>query len=415
MSGLKDDRGLAVAPMMLLRGFFAQNVATGCSFGGFAVSILALEERFQTSRALAEMVLAIVVLTMSLLAPVAGAMIVRLGLRATMTIGVAMSAVGYAALAISPSMPATLAITAILIGPGAALFGSIPASMLASEWYPAARGKALGIVNMPLFVALVPLLGIAVIEAFGLNAFYLCLAGIHLLLVPLMLSIEEPPRQRDAAGEGAAAAPVVAHPLTYLLAQSTFWLIVLSDGVLYGSNITNSAHIVPIAVEGGISPAAGAILLSVGGGASILGSIFSGFLADRIGPVRTLAFAAFGSAASWAILASTSWYPGLTTAMLLCGACGAAVFPATNVLITQVFGIRALPQALGLLSALTLPLTFAMSPTAGAVHDILGEYATISTSLAAACAVVGLLFVVMRRRVERAAPNARFAGEQAGG
>jgi hypothetical protein len=71
MAGLEDDRRFAAAPMMLLRGFFAQNVAIGCAFGGFAVSILALEERFQTSRALAEMVLALVVLTMSLLAPAA--------------------------------------------------------------------------------------------------------------------------------------------------------------------------------------------------------------------------------------------------------------------------------------------------------------------------------------------------------
>ena len=82
------DPRFAAAPRMLARSFFAQNVAIGCLFGGFAVSVLALEARFQLSRAWAEMFLALGLLTMSLLAPVVGGMIIRLGLRMTMTIGV---------------------------------------------------------------------------------------------------------------------------------------------------------------------------------------------------------------------------------------------------------------------------------------------------------------------------------------
>jgi predicted MFS family arabinose efflux permease len=194
--------------------------------------------------------------------------------------------------------------------------------------------------------------------------------------------------------------------------QATFWLIVLCDGVLNGANITNSAHIVPIATQGGVSPAAAALLLSVGGGASILGSLSSGFLADRIGATATLALAGFGSALSWAILASTSWYPGLMAAMIICGACGAAVFPPTNILLTQLFGLRALPQALGLLSFLTLPLTFAMSPAAGAAHDMIGRYAGISASLSVACGFVGLLFLLIRRRMDRKDDTAAIGSEQ---
>jgi MFS family permease len=416
MTGQEDDPRFAAAPMMLLRGFFAQNVAIGCSFGGFAVSILALEQRFQASRAMAEMVLALVVLTMGLLAPAAGAMIVRLGLRATMTTGVVMSAAGYAALAVSPSMAATLAITGLLIGPGAALFGSIPSSILASEWHPTGRGRALGIVNVPLFVALIPLLGMGVIEALGLSAFYLCLAGMHLLLLPLMAGIREPVGPEGVAEPEAATPSPARHVLRFLLLQATFWLIVLCDGVLNGANITNSAHIVPIATEEGVTPAGAALLLSAGGGASILGSLSSGFLADRIGAARTLALAGFGSALSWVILASTSWYPGLMAAMIVCGACGAAVFPPTNVLLTQLFGLRTLPQALGLLSFLTLPLTFAMSPVAGVVHDMVGRYAGISASLSAACGVVGLLFLVIGRQADRQGEAAaQVGGEQLAG
>jgi MFS family permease len=108
---------------MLVRSFFAQNIAVGCSFGGFAVSVLAVEERYQASRAMAEMILALTLLSMSLLAPLAGGMIVRIGIRMTMIIGVLLSAAGYLTLAFAPTMAIVLAASALLIGPGAALFG----------------------------------------------------------------------------------------------------------------------------------------------------------------------------------------------------------------------------------------------------------------------------------------------------
>ena len=387
--------------MMLIRGFFAQNVAIGCAFGGFAVSVLALEERFQASRAMAEMALAVVVLMMSLTAPLAGWMIGRLGLRKTMTLGVVMSATGYAALAYSPSMLVTLAIAGLLLGPGASFFGSIASSILASSWYPEAQGKALGIVNVPLFVALVPLLGIVVIERFGLSAFYLGLAGLHLLLLPLMLGIKEPPRPADAFGEPIEGEPPPRHTMGFIMAHGIFWLIVLGAGVLNGANITNSAHIVPVAVEGGISASAAAILLSVGGGASIFGSLFSGFLSDRMGAARTLALVSVGAAISWAILASTTWYPGLMAAMIMCGACGASVFPPSNIILTRLFGIRALPQALGLMSMFSLPFTFGMSPAVGAVRDMMGDYLVIFVVIAVMCLLVAVAFMLIGRWLDR--------------
>jgi MFS transporter, MCT family, solute carrier family 16 (monocarboxylic acid transporters), member 10 len=394
--------------MMLIRGFFAQNVAIGCAFSGLAVSVLALEERYQTSRAMAEMALAVIVLAMSLFAPVAGAMIVRIGLRKTMTIGVVLSAVGYAALAYSPSMRITLGIAALLIGPGAAFFGSIPSSILASSWFPKAQGKALGIVNVPLFVALVPLLGIVVIERFGLTAFYLCLASLHIALLPLMIGVKEPPRPPGKTVQPPDEGPPDRHAARHILTHSIFWLIVLGDGVLNGANITNSAHIVPLAVEAGISTSAAAILLSASGCASILGSLFSGFLSDRMGAARTLALVGVGLAVSWGVLATTTWYPGLMFAMILCGGCGAAVFPPTNILLTQVFGLRALPQALGLLGPFGLPFTFAMSPAVGAIHDMAGNYRFAFVALALMCALVALEFLLIGRWVERARKAARL-------
>jgi MFS transporter, MCT family, solute carrier family 16 (monocarboxylic acid transporters), member 10 len=401
MIGSSVDPRFAAAPKMLVRSFFAQNIAIGCSFGGFAVSVLAIEARYQSSRAMAEMLLALVLLSMSLLAPLAGGMIVRIGIRMTMMIGVTLSAAGYFALAFAPTMTIALAAAALLIGPGAGMFGSIPASVLASGWYPEARGKALGIANIPLFIALIPLLGLIVIERFDLCAFFLCLAGLHVLLLPFIFGIKEPPTLAAEREDLAPSVDVTNHPLRLILCTALFWLIVVGDGMLNATNITNSAHIIPIAMEGGVVPAAAALLLSVGGAASIFGSILSGLLCDRVGAARTLALAGFGSAISWAIIASTGSLPALIIAMVLNGTCGAAVFPPTNMLVAQIFGDRALPRVLGLLSVFTLPLTFAMSPAVGWIHDIIGNYLIIVITLMIICALVAIQFFLIGRRLDR--------------
>ena len=383
---------------MLVRSFFAQNIAVGCSFGGFAVSVLAVEERYQASRAMAEMILALTLLSMSLLAPLAGGMIVRIGIRMTMIIGVLLSAAGYLTLAFAPTMAIVLAASALLIGPGAALFGALPASVLASGWYPHAQGRALGIANVPLFIALIPLLGLFVIERFGVGSFFLCLAGLHALLLPLMFGVRDAPILAEEAGVGTSGEN---HPLRLILSVAMFWLIVLGDGMLNAINITSAAHIIPIAIERGIAPAPAALLVSIVGVATIFGSILSGFLCDRFGATRTLALSGFGSAISWAIIASTGWFPALVIAMTLSGICAAAVFPPTSVLVTRIFGARALPRVLGLMSVLTLPLTFVMSPAVGWIHDVIGNYSIIVVSLMIICALIAVQFLWMGQRLNR--------------
>ena len=392
------DPRFAAAPKMLVRSFFAQNIAVGCSFGGFAVSVLAVEERYQASRAMAEMILALTLLSMSLLAPLAGGMIVRIGIRMTMIIGVLLSAAGYLTLAFAPTMAIVLAASALLIGPGAALFGALPASVLASGWYPHAQGRALGIANVPLFIALIPLLGLFVIERFGVGSFFLCLAGLHLLLLPLMFGVRDAPIRAEETGVGTSGEN---HPLRLILSVAMFWLIVLGDGMLNAINITSAAHIIPIAIERGIAPAPAALLVSIVGVATIFGSILSGFLCDRFGATRTLALSGFGSAISWAIIASTGWFPALVIAMTLSGVCAAAVFPPTSVLVTRIFGARALPRVLGLMSVLTLPLTFVMSPAVGWIHDVIGNYSIIVVSLMIICALIAVQFLWMGQRLNR--------------
>lgn len=388
--------------MMLVRAFLAQNLATGCAFGGFGVGVLALQEQFGTSRGVASLGLALVVLSMSGLGPAVAALIARIGLRKTMIGGALLSIAGYVVLAYAPSMHIAMVACGVLIGPGAALFGAIPPSILAGGWYPRERGRAVGIAYIPLFVTLIPLAGLSIIQHFGLSVLFLSMAGLHVLFLPLMFGIEEPPLDDNPADAGIDPAMNVNHPLREVLARPIFWAIMVGDGVLNAAAIAGSSHMLPIVVESGASQEAAALLLSVGGGASILGSLLSGVLCDRYGSAQTLALASFGFGASWTLLAFTGWLPAMALASLIMGACGAAVFPPISVLVTRVFGAAALPRVIGLLGVFTLPFTFGGPPAAGWLRDLAGNYLSVMITFAIACLVVAAKFFVMGRGVQRA-------------
>jgi MFS family permease len=384
---------------MLLRALLSQNVVIGCAFGGFGVSMIALQMRYGIGRGTASLALALGVLTMSLAGPLVAAVVQRFGLRSTMLVGLLLSATGYGVLAWAPSIGIALAAFAGLVGPGIALAGALPASLLAGGWYPERRGRAVGLANMPVLVALVPLAGAAMIAAQGLEAFYLLLAGLHLPAIVAVAGVREPPagRPSDTRMPGISAPPVA------IVHRPIFWLMALGGGLLNSAAITGAAQIVAIAGERGIATGTAAALASLLGGASIAGALLSGWLSDRIGGAWALALIASGFAAAWALIAATSWLPLMIFAILLIGMCGSGVFPAVNVLSAHVFGLHALGRTLGLFGVFTLPLTFLLPPGAGLLRDIAGNYSPVMLVIIAGCGMVAALFLALGRLERRMA------------
>lgn len=373
MSSLAQRRAAAdpdrrKARRMLVRAFLAQNVATGSAFGGFAVSILAIQDRFDTTRGMAAMVLALTVLAMSGLGPLVAGLISRIGLRSTMMLGLALSVTGYVLLALVQSIEATLVICTLAIGPGASLLGGLPPSILAGNWHPHARGRAVGIAYIPLFVTVIPLLGLMIMQRFGLPALFLALAGLHICLLPVLLGVSEPPEcaQPEHVAVNPASRPAI-------LSQPLFWAILVGEGVLQASTITGSAHIVAIATEYGVAASSAALLLSIKGLASIFGSILAGLACDKFGASRTLSVAGAGLTASWVVISMSGWFPALALAMIIMGISGAAIFPLVTVLVAQLFGVAAFPRVVGFLGAFTLPFTFG-APVAGWLRDTMNNY-----------------------------------------
>jgi len=392
--------------MMIFRAFLAQNVAVGCAFGSFGVAVIPLQQQYGASRGTITLCLGLCILVLGLVSPLIGTLIGRIGLRRTMITGTVLSGIGYGLLAVAPNMMAVLALYALPIGIGLAMFGPFPASVLASNWSPNNSGPALGITNMPLLVAVLPMVSVLLIGAFGLTGLYLALAGLHLLILPLMLGVVDAPA-------GAVGAPVERHgagqpgmlSTRKVLGLAAFWAICVGGGYLNSVGIIAISHIVPFAAERGVPGEQAAILLSIMGGSAVVGSLIVGFLCSRLGAALTLALIAATQVAGWLVLLSTSAFPLMAATALFLGIGGAGVFPAINVLSGRLFGLASLPRVLGLLGLVTLPFTFGMPPLMGVLRDLTQNYSAVVMVIVASSAAAGIMFVAMARIAARKPPE----------
>jgi len=394
---------------MAIRGFLCQNIAIGCAFGGFGVTVLPLQDKFEVGRGVATLGLALAVLTMSLFGPVVATLIGRFGLRATMLSGILLSALGYVALAFAPGIAIILAAYALPIGIGLAMFGNFPSSILAAGWFRHNPGPALGFVNTPLLVALLPIASVSLIRDHGLVTFYLAMAAAHLLLLPFAWGIAEAPVPEEPSDEGPG--PGIAHhpgpadvSTREILRRPMFWVIAVGSGLLNAVGIFGVTHLVAFGIERAVPPEQAALLASIMGGASVAGSLAIGFICAKVGAARALALIALVMTTGWMVLFGTHVVVLMGLVTLLVGAGGAGVYTAVNVLVGSAFGPRALPRTIALLGLCTLPLTFVLPPLAGTLHDAAGSYDPVVLAIVGCCMAVTALFLLSARASARAVP-----------
>ncbi|SLK00736.1 MFS transporter [Novosphingobium mathurense] len=383
------------------RAFLCQNLAVGAAFGGFGIAVLPMQELFDVGRGLATLGLALAVLVMGAAGPLVANLIARFGHRTTILSGIALSGIGYLLLALAPTLGPdgiylVLFAYCLPIGIGLVMFGPFAASMLVSGWFQPNPATALGFVNMPLLFAILPVAGAPIIATYGLGTFYLLLAGLHLLLLPIAMGVRDP--AEHSSGHGRVRATT---SMRGILSRPVFWLIAAGGGTLSAIGIVGVSHLVAFGVERGIAEEQAAMLLSATGAASVVGSLAVGMMCGYLGAARALALIGLVTAAGWGLLLATTNIPVMLTVVLLVGAGGAGVFPAVNVLAGQIFGVGALHRVIGLYGLANLPFTFLLPPLAGVLHDRAGGYGPVVMSLIASAVVVALLFLGlsgMRRR-----------------
>jgi predicted MFS family arabinose efflux permease len=394
--------GRDLAGRMIVLGFLAQNLAIGLTFGVYGAFVKPFADSFAIKRGVAASGLAIITLVLGLASPWVGGLLHRRSIRDVMTAGAACMVLGFGLLVIAPTAWVVLLICAVL-GLGATLLGPLPAMALMTNWFDEGRGKAIGIVMIPLGVMLMPVVTTVMIGAFGWRVTFGCIGGLLLAVMPLLRLIHDSPTDCGAASVSDGPPPHASAVRNegfsrQLMGDVNFWVIALASALIIAAGTAIVTHLLPYATDLGIDTKRASILLAVSGGTGMVGSFLFGWLSDRLGGAAAMALNAFGQMVFWLFLwhGGSFWYLFATAALI--GACGGGVVAALSTLIGVVYGAERFGQTFGLISLIQLPFNFGAPLLMGFVFDATGSYRPAVLAHVVLFAVAGTVFALYAGR-----------------
>lgn len=376
--------------------FVIQAVTVG---GMFAYGVLFPEliAEFGWSRAGIAAAASVTTLTMGFMGVVSGRMSDRLGPRAVLTVSAMSYGAGFMLMSALAAPWQLYLFWGLLVGIGLSTHDVVTLSTIA-RWFPRRRGLFSGVVKLgaALGQLSIPLITVALIAALGWRSACLVIgAAAFVLLLAAALVMRRDPQSvgLDAAPKAdGTAAPAQGLGYREASRSNQLWILCGSQSIVFGCLVTVTVHIVPHAIDLGLSHATAATLLAAIGGISMLGRVAVGSSVDRIGGRRTLRFAYMGLLASllWLQVASSAWM--LFAFVAIYGVAHGGFFTVTSPTVAELFGTRAhgalfgTVQFFGSLGGAAGPLL------AGVIFDATGSYRIAFAGLAV-LAALGLALI----------------------
>ncbi len=357
--------------------------------GSFGVFFKPLQEDFGWSRAMTSGVYSLFLLLSSVLAILGGWALDRYGPRKVFIVTGFVT--GLSLLLTSQiRVPWHLFITySLLLAIG---IGPIWVTSMAtvSKWFIKRRGLALGIVSSAVGIGMiiVPPVSTYLISGYGWHNSFLVLALVaFFIVVPCALLLKRPPRGVADLPEGERLKVTSLNsperqnnnePGEFSLLQAAktrnFWLI-FSLWFLGGSCVfTVMAHVVPYAIDLGITSLRAASILSLIGGIFILGALLIGRVSDSIGRKQACMICALlmAGAMLWLIGSSSLWM--LYLFAIVFGFSYGGIYVPLTALIGDSFGTRHIGLIMGVIE-IGWGVGGALGPAlAGYLFDITGNY-----------------------------------------
>lgn len=389
--------GMFYGWLMVAVAFLVQALGAGNQYVN-GILIQPLAEFFQTSSAQTLFFTSgIMMLSISLIAPLMGFILQRYSLRYFVAVIVAMVGCGYVALGLATQLWQLVLIYALLFSVG--MVGSTMATnTLVLHWFDRYRGRALGIAAAGVSAAgfVLPPVMMVGIERFGLQQTCLLFGCAILVLSPVIgFFVVERPEQRGLFSDGAArAAPMAsaadaATPswsLVKLLRSSRFWLIAAVASVCTGTAATLVLNLVPLALHSGIEKQRAAYLLSCAAVFAIVGKIGAGLLVERCSQRYVAVLPVIQLALSCGLLLYADTYWGLLCASVSIGLSMGATTLLVPSLVVSGFGRASFAAVFG---AITPFVTLSMSLTLPLFGHAFDSYGSYTQGLLLLC---GLLF-----------------------
>lgn len=389
---------------------FAHNIIVGTVFGTFSVMLPTVPSRLGVSIEAASAALPLVLIESALLASIVGLLLARYSLRRLMIVASVMALAGFLVLAFVKSYAAYLGAYCVLLAPALAV-GMVAPATLVTRWFAQGRGLALGMVHVPILVAVLPIVIDWLVMNHGAQAGYLLPAGlIAFVLLPLTaLASDHPPASTEGARVGPTSAnPAVSPPLRRIVRMPRFWALVLGGSAVGTGALLLGTVLGHLAVSWGFGQYRGAFLTTVMALAGFPGAIFFGWLADRIGGARGLAVLCFDLALLWAFLLFRPSFAAVTLIIALIGMHGAGMVANLGRGLSDAYGTAVFSRAFGLATTLSLPLTVVVLVGSSRVFAWTGSFSGAIAGVVALYAIAAALTWLAARRpaVESAAISA---------
>jgi MFS family permease len=403
----ESDANPPAAKWMGLIAGLSHNMIVGFLVGSFSVMLASVESRMHVTRAMSSAAGSLVIFGSALMSSCIGVLMARYSLRALMFAGALLSAAGYLVLAFTNSYPIYIACYLLLLGPSMAISGSVGPATLVTRWFTRNRGFALGVVHLSLGAAILPLLSNWVLTNYGAARTYEVMAAfIGFVLVPATLLIRNHPQPAQPSHVQPVQKPATT-PATItvgqLLKSRDFYRLAMASAALIAGTMVLSFNMVPFTSSWGVPRSRGVMLLSIHSLSGMAGSVFFGWVADRIGGARGLALLIFDMAVLFALLLFNLPFPVLALVMGLLGMHTAGIIPNSSRALAAAFGPVNFSRAYGLSMTLGVPITVIALQATGTVYTRVGSYAPVITGLVMFYAVA-LPFVLFGGRRRQLTP-----------
>jgi len=333
------------------------------SFGAF-FEHMALD--FDASSSATSLVFSITAFTYFGLGAVSGRVADRIGPRPVLLFG----AVALAAGLLATARVQSLALGYVTYGAGVGLAvacGYVPIVSAVGAWFEDRRALALGVTVTGIGVGTLvasPLAGALIADHGWRHTYVLFGAGsLGLMLLATALVARPPQSTRPEPGG-----------LRRSVRTNAFVALYVSGLLLSLALFVPFVFLPAFARAQGISEVASAALVGIIGGASVVGRLALGSVADRVGPVRTYQ-ACFGvMGASYAIWLASSSLPWLVVFATVMGASYGGFIALSPAVTAELFGVRGLGGLLGLSYTAAALGGLLGPPIAGALIDATGSY-----------------------------------------
>lgn len=377
-----------------------------------SILMVPLQHEFGWNRASISLAVAVNLVLYGLSGPFAAALMLRFGIKQVMVGALVTIAAGAALTTQMRTTWELVLLWGVVVGLATGAMASVLAATVANRWFVRRRGLVMGLLsasNATGQIGFLPFLALLV-TASGWRAASIAVAAVALLLVPaVFLLMKNRPEDigLTAYGSMEVTPPTTAtrNPIVVSLQalrvgtrSGSFWLLAGSFFVCGAStNGLIGTHLIPAAMDHGMSEVTAASLLALVGFFDIFGTIGSGWLTDRWNSRRLLCWYYGLRGLSLFLLPLALHSTGLTLLIFVVfyGLDWVATVPPTAALSTEIFGRERGGIIYGwIFASHQLGAAFA-AYGAGVIRTMSGDYLLAFVTAGALCLVAAVAVLVI--------------------